>query len=108
MHAREKTKSIDLWSVARIGGRWVVVDCNGLEVADCGDRSADAELIVEAVNAYPDLMSTLTKTIPYVESLYENLADFGLALEPARRTLDTARRLVARLCGDPRPREDVF
>ena len=62
----ERTHGIDTWSACYLDARWRVVDRNGCEVADCGDRKADAELIVHYSRTYEKLLRALRAALPYL------------------------------------------
>ena len=67
-------------------GRWLVVDRNGCQVADCDDRRDDAELIVHYSRTHEQMLRALKAALPYLESTYENLQSFGMDFDDARQT----------------------
>ena len=82
---------VDVWQIRQVRDHWVVVDRNGLEVADCGTRREDAELIVHCVNAHSDMLRALRASIPYLESMCDNLGGLGRIHDQAVDTLVRAR-----------------
>ena len=71
-------------------GRWLVVDRNGCQVADCDDRRDDADLIVHYSQTHEQMLRALRAALPYLESTYENLQSFGMDFDDARQTLQRA------------------
>ena len=95
---------IDTWSIARRDGSWLVVDRNGCEVASCGDRREDAELIVHYSRAHEQLWLALKAALPYLESSYANLESIGMEFDDARLTLERAAEAIKQVTGrDPVP-----
>ncbi len=92
----------DTWYIGEREGGFVVVDCNGVEVARCGDRRADAELIVDAVNSRVDLVSALQEAMLFIETLAENLNKLGSIYATALDStyvLRRARSLLSEAAG---------
>jgi len=83
--------------------RWRVVDRNGCEVADCGDRRDDADLIVHYSRTHDQLLRALRAALPYLESTYENLQSFGMDFDDARNTLQRAAAALQYVTSQPSP-----
>jgi len=106
----DKTIKTDTWHISERGDGVVVIDCNGLEVAHCGDRRSDAELIVEAVNSRVDLVGALHEAMLFIETLAGNLNKLGSVYATALDStyvLRRARGLLSEAAGDP-PRNELL
>ena len=100
----EQRTQTDTWHICERDDGFVVVDRNGLEVADCGDRRDDAELIVEAVNSRVDLVSALHEAMLFIETLSQNLNNLGSVYATALDStyvLRRARSLLSEAGGGP-------
>ncbi|TFH20791.1 MAG: hypothetical protein E4H03_11635 [Myxococcales bacterium] len=106
----DQTTMTDTWYIGEREGGFVVIDCNGLEVARCGDRKADAELIVEAVNSRVDLVSALHEAMLFIETLAENLNNLGKVYSTALDSTYILRRARALLseAGGGVPRDQLL
>ncbi|TFH23273.1 MAG: hypothetical protein E4H03_06565 [Myxococcales bacterium] len=99
--SNSSTEPIDTWSAETRNGRWLVVDRNGCEVADCGDRRDDADLIVHYSQTHEQMLRALRAALPYLESSYENLRSFGMDFDDARQTLERAAAALKYVTSQP-------
>ena len=101
MSAVDRTPTIDRWRATCRDGRWLVVDRNGCEVADCRERKDDADLIVHYSHTHDRLLCALRAALPYLESTYENLQSFGMEFEDARLTVERAAAALRSVTSPP-------